>query len=274
MIALPGVDADEALALAAALEQQVRHPFSRAFADITPAPGVDNVQPIPGQGVSGRRGNRAIAIGSPAFAAEFCSTALTPPPLPGHWIALADQDRPLAWFAVDDQPRAEAAEVVRGLQARGLEVELLTGDSSDAGRALAVELDIGTVHTGASPDAKLARIRQLQASGEIVTMVGDGLNDAPVLAAANCSFAVNEATDLAKSRADGILVNPALTPLLLAFTVADRSRRIIRQNMAWAIGYNGLAVPLAAAGMIPPWLAAIGMSLSSLLVVLNSLRLK
>lgn len=273
-MALPGVDAHQALALAAALEQQVKHPFSQAFADIQPASGVDNVQVVPGQGVRGRQGDRAIAIGSPAFAAAFCGAAVAPPPHPGHWIALVDESGPQAWFEVDDQPRAEAADVVRALQARGLEVELLTGDSSDAGVTLAAELDIGIVHSGVPPDEKLARIRQLQASGEIVTMVGDGLNDAPVLAAADCSFAVNEATDLAKSRADGILVNPTLTPLLLAFNVARRSRRVVRQNMAWAIGYNGLAVPLAAGGMIPPWLAAIGMSLSSLLVVLNSLRLK
>jgi Cu2+-exporting ATPase len=110
-------------------------------------------------------------------------------------------------------------------------------------------------------------------AGEKLVMVGDGLNDAPVLAAADCSFAVMSATDLAKSRADAVLLKPQLGLLLQALKTARKCRRIIRQNICWALGYNVMAVPLAAAGMVPPWAAAIGMSVSSLLVVTNSLRL-
>jgi Cu2+-exporting ATPase len=104
-------------------------------------------------------------------------------------------------------------------------------------------------------------------------MVGDGLNDAPVLAAADCSFAVNSATDLAKSRADAVVLRQDLFAVPQTVDLARRCRRIILQNISWALGYNSLALPLAAAGMIPPWAAAIGMSLSSLLVVGNSMRL-
>ena len=269
-----GVTESEAMALAAALEQQVKHPFGLAFSDVQPASGVQDVEAVPGQGVRGRQGKRRLAIGHASFASTFCGRPLVEPDSTDHWIALVDNGGPLAWFAMADRRRDEAADVVSELLSRGLAVELLTGDHSAAGETLAAELGIDTVHTGASPAQKLSRIRDLQAAGHVVAMVGDGLNDAPVLASADCSFAVNEATDLAKSQADGILLSPTLRPLLLAFTVAERGRRVMRQNMAWALGYNLMAIPLAAAGMIPPWLAAIGMSASSLVVVLNSLRLK
>ena len=270
----PGISEAEALALAAALEQQVNHPLAQAFADIQPAADVAKVRAIPGQGVEGRWQDRDIAIGSAAFAASRCSAAVSVPDDTEQWLALVDGTRILAWIAVEDSVREDAGEIVSALKDRRLTVELLTGDSSPAGPRLAAELGMDEIRYNISPDGKLDRIRELQAAGEVVTMIGDGLNDAPVLAAADCSFAVNEATDLAKSRADGILLSNSLQPLLLALQVAQRSRRIIRQNMGWALGYNGMAIPLAAMGLIPPWLAAIGMSASSLLVVLNSLRLK
>jgi Cu2+-exporting ATPase len=273
------VDEVEALSLAAALEQQVHHPLAHAFADCTPAAGVTAVEIVPGQGVRGSCGDGVIAIGTPQLAATICPAPLSPPDSiaeddPGQWLVLVDSRKLLAWIGVQDKPRPEAAGVIAALQARGLTVELLSGDSSAAGPRLAAELGMDDHQVGVSPAGKLEYIQSLQSSGEVVAMVGDGLNDAPVLAAADCAFAVNQATDLAKSRADAILLNPTLRPLSQALDTAARSRRIIRQNMGWALSYNGFAVPLAAAGMIPPWLAAIGMSASSLLVVLNSLRLK
>jgi Cu2+-exporting ATPase len=264
----------EALALAAALEQQGRHPIAQAFADITPATGLQQVDVVAGRGIRGWLAGRQLAIGSPAFVAETCPQLPDPPQSPGHWIALADQQGPLAWFALEDSPRGDAAQTVQALKQRGLAVELLTGDPSDAGPELAAQLDLDAVRIGASPQDKLDHIRSLQAAGHPVAMVGDGLNDAPVLAAADCAFAVNQATDLAKSQADAILLGSSLGPLDDAFGMAVRCRKIIRQNMGWALAYNGLAVPLAAAGWVPPWAAAVGMSASSLLVVLNSLRLK
>ncbi len=268
------IDEPAALALAAALEQRGRHPIAQAFADIAPVTGLQDVEVVPGRGIRGRFQAQAVAIGSPAFVAETCPALPTAPTDPGHWVALVNDRGLLAWFALDDTLRSDASDTVAALKARGLGVELLTGDASDAGPRLAQELALDAARIGASPEQKLEHIHQLQAAGTPVAMVGDGLNDAPVLAAADCAFAVNQATDLAKSQADAILMGQSLAPLDEAFAMATRCRQIIRQNMAWALGYNALAVPLAAAGWIPPWAAAVGMSASSLLVVLNSLRLR
>ncbi len=269
-----GSTEEEALAIAAALEQQGRHPIAQAFADITAATGLREVEVVAGRGIRASLDGRRIAIGSPAFVSETCPGLPAPPQAPGHWIALAADSGLLAWFALDDSPRSDAEATVAALQDRGLAVELLSGDPSDAGPELAQQLGIDAVRIGASPEDKLEHIHSLQAAGTPVAMVGDGLNDAPVLAAADCAFAVNQATDLAKSQADAILLGQSLGPLDDAFAMAVRCRKIIRQNMSWALAYNGLAVPLAAAGWVPPWAAAVGMSASSLLVVLNSLRLK
>ncbi len=269
-----GVVEAEALAIAAALEQQGRHPIAQAFADITPATGLEAVEVVAGRGIRGRLAGRQLAIGSPAFVRDICSAVPPAPGTAGHWIVLAAAEGHLAWFALEDSLRPDAGATVAALQRRGLGVELLTGDPSDVGHELARQLGLDAARIGASPQDKLDHIRSLQAAGTPVAMVGDGLNDAPVLAAADCAFAVNQATDLAKSQADAILLGQSLAPLDDAFDMAVRCRKIIRQNMGWALAYNGLAVPLAAAGWVPPWAAAIGMSASSLLVVLNSLRLK
>ena len=264
----------ECLAIAAALELHGNHPIAAAFADIDSVPLLDEAESVAGEGVRAVLENRRFAIGSRSFVSQLVTDIGLPPDPSGHWIALAGEGELLAWIELEDELRPEAAQVVEALQKTGRRVELLTGDHSAQGAQLGEELAMDAVHSGCSPRQKLDYIQQLQAAGNRVAMVGDGLNDAPVLAAADCSFAVNQATDLAKSRADAILLNPRLNGVLAAFAVARRCRRIVQQNMAWALGYNLLAVPFAAAGMIPPWAAAIGMSASSLLVVLNSLRLK
>ncbi|MEM0954018.1 MAG: heavy metal translocating P-type ATPase [Pseudomonadota bacterium] len=263
-----------ALGLAAALEQNSQHPIAQAFTGVAPTPGVTGAEVIPGAGIRGLYAGKQLAIGTPTLVREIYSELGDAPDQDAHWVALADEDKPLAWFALEDSLRSDAAAVVQSLQARGLQVELLTGDRSSAGLTLATELGLNDVTTGASPEQKLAHIADLQRRGARVTMVGDGLNDAPVLAAADCAIAVNQATDLAKSSADGILLANSLRPITSAFIVAQRCRQIIWQNIAWALAYNSCAVPMAAAGWVPPWAAAIGMSASSLLVVVNSLRLK
>lgn len=274
VIPAAGQDEGRVLAIAAALEMHANHPIASAFDDIQAEPGLERAEPVPGLGIRGYLAGAPVAIGSPGFVRETCPDLGDAPGDDSHWIALASGSGLLAWIALEDRPRPDAAETVAALQQRGLVTELLTGDPSGAGPALARRLGIDRERHGADPEEKLEHLRRLQHCGHRLVMVGDGLNDAPVLAAADCAIAVNQATDLAKSRADAILLSTSLVPLVEAFDTALRTRTVIRQNMAWALGYNSVAVPLAAMGLVPPWAAAIGMSASSLLVVLNSLRLK
>ena len=156
---------------------------------------------------------------------------------------------------------------------RGLHVSLLSGDQPAPVAAVAAQLNISNWFAGVSPEQKLEKITALQAAGEQVLMVGDGINDVLVLAQAQTSVAMNQATDLAKTSADSMLLRADLRLLLQAMEVARQTRRIIWQNIGWTIGYNLLALPLAASGMIPPYLAAVGMASSSLIVVCNAMRL-
>ena len=156
----------------------------------------------------------------------------------------------------------------------GLKVELLTGDDSPQAAQVASELAIPRVYSGAKPEDKMRHVESLQASNATVTMVGDGLNDAPVLSIANASFAVAGATGLTRAQADFILVETDLRQITRSWRLAKKCRLVIRQNLGWALCYNLFGIPLAAMGYVQPWLAAIGMSVSSLFVVVNSLRLR
>jgi Cu2+-exporting ATPase len=162
---------------------------------------------------------------------------------------------------------------VSRLRESGLAMELLSGDQSAEVARLAQVVGIADYRAGVSPEEKLERLQQLQAGGDRVLMVGDGLNDVPVLSGADASVAMLSAADLAQSRADAILLNGDLQVLPNALQLSRKTRRLIRQNLAWALGYNALALPLAVCGLVPPWVAALGMSASSLIVVLNALRL-
>jgi Cu2+-exporting ATPase len=155
----------------------------------------------------------------------------------------------------------------------GIEVELLSGDPSNVVAQMAAQLGISQYQQGATPADKLARVTQLQAQGESVLMVGDGINDIPVLAGANVSVAMACASDLAQARADSVLLSNQLTQLPQAIRLANLTRQIIRQNLYFSLSYNLLALPLAASGHVAPWAAAIGMTMSSLFVVMNALRL-
>jgi Cu2+-exporting ATPase len=161
---------------------------------------------------------------------------------------------------------------VARLRAAGLRVHLLSGDHPAAVAAAARRLGIETWHGGASPQEKFDYVARLQAAGRKVAMIGDGLNDAPVLARADCSFAMGGGADAAQRHADFVLLGNSLEEIGATFARARRTMRVVRQNFAWALAYNALALPLAAAGWIGPWEAAVGMAASSFIVVLNAMR--
>jgi Cu2+-exporting ATPase len=180
----------------------------------------------------------------------------------------------VAQFAIGDALRADALTTVAALRDAGFRVLVASGDSRDAVESVTRKLGITEWHARMLPQDKVTLVRELQSRGARVVMVGDGVNDAPVLAAADTSIALDAGTALARATADAVVPGKRLGSVLDGISVARRTRRIIRENLAWAIAYNLTAVPLAASGMLVPWMAALGMSLSSLVVVLNALRVR
>ena len=191
----------------------------------------------------------------------------------GTCVFLAREGTLLARFVLADTLRADAGALVRGLRRRGIETTIASGDSTPAVERAARELGVARHRAGLSPEDKLDEADRLAASGERVLMLGDGVNDAPALAGAHVSVAMGRGAAAAAARADAVLIGDGPGRLLAALDIARRARRIVKQNFAWALGYNLVALPLAASGAVPPWAAAIGMSLSSLAVAANALRL-
>lgn len=260
------------LHVAAALEQGSNHPLARAFRRAVgkqALPEVSNLEHVAGAGVCGVVDGRAYRLGHAGFggarAEERLGTVL--------FGAQGDGWTPLAEFAFADRLRPDAQDTVQRLQAQGVQVWMLSGDPGPEPAQLGQSLGLDDVRGGLLPEDKVAVVKALHAQGHTVMMVGDGVNDAPVLATADVSVAMASGTDLARISADVILLGDRLSGLVTGARVAERSRQIIRQNLRWALFYNLAALLPAALGYVPPWLAAIGMSLSSLLVVLNALRL-
>ena len=266
------LDGERCLALAAALENRSEHPIARAFGR-APQPA-EAVESHPGLGLEGVVDGQRLRIGQTAF---VCALSGQPAPaMPnehGQWLLLGDARGPLAWLVLDDRLRDDAPALLQACRERGWRTLLLSGDSSPMVQSVAAELGIDEVHGGLRPDDKLAILKQLHGEGRHVLMLGDGVNDVPVLAAADISVAMGSATDLAKTSADAVLLSNRLDSLVQAFVLARRTRRVIVENLVWAGLYNGLMLPFAALGWITPAWAAIGMSVSSLTVVLNALRL-
>ena len=266
------LDSDQCLGLAAALENRSEHPIARAFGRAAQA--AEQVQSTPGRGLEGLVGDRRLRIGQPGFVCELSHCPVPHmPDEPGQWLLLGDTRGPLAWLVLDDRLRDDAPALLAACRARGWRTLLLSGDSSPMVASVAAELGIDEARGGLRPDDKLQVLQQLHARGRKVLMLGDGVNDVPVLAAADISVAMGSATDLAKTNADAVLLSNRLDALVQAFSLARRTRRVIIENLLWAGLYNGLMLPFAALGWITPIWAAIGMSISSLTVVLNALRL-
>jgi Cu2+-exporting ATPase len=188
-------------------------------------------------------------------------------------VGLADDQGVLAWFVLGDAPRPQARQLVADLKALGVTLHLYSGDRVENVMNLAAELGIDDAHGAMLPEDKLAAVRSLQQRGAIVAMTGDGVNDAPVLAQAQVSIAIDQGAEAAQAAADMVLLSSEIGRLADGVRLARRAQTVIKQNLVWSVLYNALAIPAAALGYVTPWLAGIGMSLSSLLVVLNAMRL-
>ena len=274
-------DADTLLRIAAALERHSEHPIARAIVEAVgdgALPVAEGVTAVPGEGIEGRIGERIWRLGTREFATAIAPESRIDLPEEEEGVAievwLASEDELQARLRLADRIRPEAAEAVRALQQQGIRVHLFSGDRAPVVLALACELGIDHAKAEMKPDDKLAALRELQNSGRITAMAGDGVNDAPTLAGADVSIAMGGGTQIAQAAADMILLSEDLRHLPQGIDGARRTLRIVRQNFGWAIGYNLIAVPAAAIGLVAPWMAAIGMSASSLVVVLNSLRLR
>jgi len=280
---LRDVDRDDALALAASLARGSRHPAAQA---IEAAASNEALRPVAawqshsGGGVEGEIEGRKLRLGSPSFALtrDPGSTSLAlangpgSPSLDGA-VVLADDTGAIAAFHFAERVRFDAQAAVAALAAEGVAIEIASGDVRAKVAAIAARLSVPHFIAGARPADKLARLAALRAEGARVIAVGDGINDAPVLAGADVAIALASGTEIAQASSDIVLANGRLAAIPEARDLARHTLAVLRQNQRWAMAYNLAVVPLGALGFVPPWLAAIGMSVSSLVVVLNALRI-
>ena len=269
--ALGGLGEQACLRIAGALEAGSLHPIARAFPphDLS----AEGVRHVPGMGIEGWVEGRLVRIGNARFCSELCRR---PGPMAGSssrtQVFLADEGGWLAIYDLYDELRPDAQDLVWELKRRRIRVHLASGDSPGVVLPLARRLGIGLSRGAMTPQDKFDYVERLQSEGGVVVMIGDGLNDAPVLARADASFAMGCGADAAQLRADVVLLGNALAEIPLTFNLAQRAMHLVRQNLAWALAYNAVALPLAATGWIGPWEAALAMGASSLTVLLNALR--
>ena len=284
----PNADAGLALTLAGTVAGHSLHPVSRALlraAQAGHAPTGPSWQALESHGVVEQAGQGVQAtVTAPAGAAQmvrvgsanFCAAPVHAPgasAVSGPQVHLSDAHGWLASFSVQETLRPDAAPAVAALRGLGLDVVLLSGDQPDAVARLATRTGIGTALAAQSPEDKLGYVDRLQRSGQRVAMVGDGLNDGPVLALADVSIAMGSAVPLAQAKSDFLVHGGQVSAVPALLQQARRTRMVVRQNLLWAAIYNAVCVPLAISGAMPPWLAGLGMAGSSLLVVLNASRL-
>ncbi len=268
---------DACLAIAAAMESEAGHPLARAFDGLPRETRIDSIESIPACGVEARLDGQPLRLGRSDWVAALSGCELPEhsaidPLNPGTTILLGDTQGLLARFHLSDALRPDALSAVNALRRAGIHISIASGDNSTAVAAIADRLGITDWQAGLDPAAKLNYLKARRTEGA-VAMVGDGVNDAPVLAGADVAIALGSGAAIAHGSADLLLAGERLAALEPGLQLARRTRAVIRQNLSWAAGYNALALPLAALGLVPPWAAAIGMSASSLLVVLNALRL-
>ncbi|RKF20025.1 cadmium-translocating P-type ATPase [Alginatibacterium sediminis] len=261
------------LSIACSMEARSLHPIALAFTKASKqyqlsAIKFDSISEHSGQGLQAYLDNDEYRLGS----AHFCHVRPSPRDTMIE-IVLCCNGTLLGRYYFKDQLKQDAIEFSQYLKQRNIELQMLSGDTSSQVFSYAKLLDISVVKAGAMPKQKLEYVNELQLKNHKLMMLGDGVNDGPVLSAANLSMAMSHGTDLAKTSADSILLGDRLMPIAKAIETSIFCKKIIRQNMTWAIGYNVLILPLAATGNITPYIAALGMSLSSLIVLSNSLRL-
>jgi Cu+-exporting ATPase len=287
--ALAGNTEDDLLRLATAAEERSNHPLAHAVVEAARSRNLvwqpaEDVQVLPGRGLSATVEGRKCLLGNEALFQEFFIALPTDaiPPEPGVtrlWMAL--DSVPAGYFDARDTLRPDAAEAIAALHHAGLRVLMLTGDSAAAAAPIAQQAGITEVEASLDPAGKLARIRALQKSGLRVAMVGDGINDAAALAQADAGIAMSTGADLAQEAGDVLLLRARPAAIPAALDLARSTLRVMHQNLAWAVGYNLLGIPLAAGLLYPsfhillsPWVAAAAMALSSVSVLANSLRLR
>jgi Cu2+-exporting ATPase len=271
----PGYTEQEVLAIAAAMESGQKHPLGLAILEAAQKqeiqPAILNEVPVSELGKGLRAG--VYQLGARQWL-NLDAISVDEENDQASLVYLKDDQGLLAVFALLDTPRPGAMEFIKQVQARGIQVHLLSGDDPQTvawwARYFGIEHHIG----GALPEDKFSFSEALQKEGKVVLAVGDGVNDAPFLAKANISVAVGSGAPLAQAGADAVLTTESLKPLSQALVLADKAKIIMRQNLIWAFVYNVIAIPVAMLGLVNPWIAGIGMSLSSLAVTLNAWRLR
>ncbi len=261
--------------LAKSLEQRSEHPIATAFSSLAVDCLVLNgIEQVTGKGLHGLYQNKHYFIGSYSWLNETLPQAANKGINGLKAIYLFNSESLLATFYLNDPIKQDAKSTIEQLSNKGKRVILLSGDEEQTVNSVAQQLGIKVALSNQLPHQKLAYLKSLQQQGLKVVMVGDGINDAPVLAAADVAIAMSSGTDLASASADLIVKGSLTQPIVEVLNLSQKMNAIIKQNFAWAIGYNIVAIPFAVSGMIPPWLAAVGMSLSSLIVVINAMRIK
>ncbi|MET0448529.1 MAG: heavy metal translocating P-type ATPase, partial [Aeromicrobium sp.] len=270
----PGVDAAELRLVAASLEHLSEHPVARAVATLASPTDVTGFTNHAGFGVSGSVGGRDAMVGRPSWLAEQGITVSTRPANGGTTVAVAWDGELRGTVTVSDTVKPTSARAVADLRALGLEPVLLTGDNDAVARLVGAEVGIDRVVADVTPAGKLRVVQELQAEGRVVAMIGDGINDAAALAAADLGIAMGTGTDVAIQASDLTLVKGDLATAVDAVRLSRATLRTIKGNLFWAFAYNIAAIPAAMLGLLNPLIAGLAMAFSSVFVVTNSLRLR